>query len=122
MSLKPLLADQPIQWRDELFLENLYTGRDTPFSEGIRRGKWKYIRMFDGVAPYKEQHIDFKGRKTDFEQLFDLSKDPEEKNNLIAELEESDVLNSLRSRCHELSEDQNRQREEYKETHKITAR
>ena len=121
-SLCPLLTGQTVQWRDELFLESLYTGRDTPFSEGIRKGKWKYIRMFDGVAPYKEKHLDFKKRKPDFEQLFDLSKDPEEKNNLIAELEESDTLNSLRNRCQELSDSLNSRREEYKNTHEITAR
>jgi hypothetical protein len=39
MSLRPLLAGDASGWRDELFLENLYTGRDTPITEGIRRGK-----------------------------------------------------------------------------------
>jgi len=121
-SLRPLMTDSSIQWRDELFLESLYTGRDTPFSEGIRKGKWKYIRMFDGVVPYKEKHVNFKNRKPDFEQLFDLSKDPEEKNNLIAELERSDILKTLRKRCQEHSDALNNRREEYKKTHEITAR
>jgi len=124
MSLKPLLTNRPVRWRDELFLENLYTGRDTPFSEGIRRGKWKYIRMYDGVTPYKEGHTDFRGRQPDFEQLFDLSVDPDEKDNLIADSDPEviDELNSLRIRCQELSDALNRRRQEYKETHEVTAR
>jgi len=121
-SLRPLVTGKSVQWRDELFLESLYTGRDTPISEGIRKGKWKYIRMFDGVAPYKEEHVDFKNRIPDFEQLFDLSKDPEEKSNLVAKMKESDILKLLRKRCQEFSENLNRQREEYKKTHKITSR
>jgi arylsulfatase A-like enzyme len=124
MSLKPLLTNQSVQWRDELFLENLYTGRDTPFSEGIRKGKWKYIRMYDGVTPYNEGHMVFRGRKPDFEQLFDLSVDPDEKNNLIADSDPEviDTLNLLRTRCQELSDALNRRREEYKKTHEVTPR
>ncbi|MCK4997979.1 MAG: sulfatase-like hydrolase/transferase [Anaerohalosphaera sp.] len=121
-SLRSLVLGKSVRWRDELFLESLFTGRDTPFAEGIRKGKWKYIRMFDGIAPYKEKHVDFKNRKPDFEQLFDLSQDGEEKNNLIAELEGSETLNALRNRCAVLSDELNRQREEYTKTHEVTAR
>ncbi len=39
--------------------------------------------MYDGVKRYSEQHIDFKGRAPEFEQLFDLEEDPTETNNLI---------------------------------------
>ena len=51
--------------------------------EGIRQDEWKYIRMFDGVVPYDETDLDFRGRLPEFEQLFNLKEDPEEKNNLI---------------------------------------
>ena len=45
-SLVPLMANTELPWREEIFLENLYTGRDNPFCEGIRQGNWKYIRMY----------------------------------------------------------------------------
>jgi len=121
-SLAPLVEGTRCEWREFLFLENLFTLRDTPFSEGIRKGKWKYIRMYDGVAPYSEKHLDFRGRDPAFEQLFDVEKDPEEKNNLIRAPECSAVLSELRSLCQQSSDDLNRRRLEYQKTHKVTAR
>ncbi len=122
-SLVPLVKGEDIPWRDQLFLENLYTGRDTPFSEGIRQGKWKYIRMFDGVAPsYTERHLDFTGKTPDFEQLFDLDEDPGEKKNLIGMYEETTTLADLRRRCQQASSDLNRRRFEYRRTHRVTKR
>lgn len=121
-SLRPLLRGENTVWRDHLFLENLYTGRDTPFSEGIRKGRWKYIRMFDGVAPYSEKDTDFAGRTADFEQLFDLSSDPAEKVNLIEDYEGKPVLADLRRLCEQGSSDLNTRRSEYRKTHPITAR
>jgi len=121
-SLVPLVQGEATPWRDLLFLENLYTGRDTPFSEGIRQGKWKYIRMFDGVAPYSEAHTDFAGRKPDFEQLFDLGIDPAEKKNLIKAYEDTDILANLRRLCRQKSVDLNRRRSEYRRTHQVTER
>ena len=61
-SLRPLIEGKDIPWRDELFLESLYTGRDTPFQEGIRTGRWKYIRMYDGKTDYVESDVDFSDR------------------------------------------------------------
>ncbi len=121
-SLKPLIEDPDAPWREELFLENLYTGRDTPFSEGLRQGQWKYIRMFDGVTGYDEQDVDFRGRKPDFEQLFDLKTDPQEKVNLIADYEGSDLLAELRRKTAAGSEALNQKRAAYKQTHPVTAR
>ena len=121
-SLQPLLNGKSDGWRDEVFLENLYTDRDTPIAEGLRKGKWKYIRMYDDISPYSEKHLDFKNRKPLFEQLFDLSKDSEEKVNLIEKMEESAMLASLRKRCGELSEELNIQREKYRQSHEITNR
>jgi len=121
-SLVPLVNGETIPWRDVLFLENLYTGRDTPFSEGIRKGKWKYIRMFDGVAPYAERHTDFDGRAPDFEQLFDLERDPAERNNLIRECERTEILAELKRLCQQKSSDLNRRRSEYRKTHHVTER
>ncbi len=121
-SLRPLLADEKAPWRDAIFLENLYTGRDTPFSEGIRKGKWKYIRMYDGIEPYSEKDTDFRERTPDFEQLFDLENDPEERVNRIAEYEGKEILSDLRAVCQRRSDDLNNQRAEYKKTHAVTPR
>ncbi|NQV35086.1 MAG: sulfatase-like hydrolase/transferase, partial [Phycisphaeraceae bacterium] len=121
-SLVPLMDGENIPWRDSLFLENLYTGRDTPFSEGIRKGKWKYIRMFDGVAPYTEQHTLFAGRAPDFEQLFDLQKDPEERMNLMQAYQDTDLLASMRRLCQQGSTDLNHRRSQYRRTHQVTER
>ncbi len=97
MSLVPLVNEAEIKWRDEIFSENLYTGRDNPFCEGIRIGDWKYIRMFDGVDKYNENDIDFAGNKPGFEQLFNLKDDPKEMVNLIEKLEDNKILEELRA-------------------------
>ncbi|KPK42153.1 MAG: hypothetical protein AMJ65_08100 [Phycisphaerae bacterium SG8_4] len=115
-SLRPLVEGKTEKWRDELFLENLYTGRDTPFQEGIRRGKWKYIRMYDGKVNYEEADVDFSSRNPDFEMLFDLESDPGEMNNLIESHAESEVLASLRRRCAAHSRALNQRRQALRKT------
>jgi arylsulfatase A-like enzyme len=112
-SLRPLVLDEEVKWRDELFLENLYTGRDTPFQEGIRMGKWKYIRMFDGKTGYIEKDVDFTNRKPDFEMLFDLDADPGEVTNLIDSPNNIEILAVLRKKCAAHSEALNHQREAF---------
>lgn len=114
-SLVPLINGQTKDWRDELFLESLFTMRDNPFCEGIRTEEWKYIRMFDGVNQYNEEHIDFAGKKPDFEQLFNLKDDPEEKINLIEKYEGSKLLKELREKCKAQSIEMNNKREKYKQ-------
>ena len=80
-SLRPLVENGAAMWRDSLFLESLFTLRDTPFQEGIRTDRWKYIRMYDGVTNFKEADVDFRGRVPEFEMLFDLHADPTEHHN-----------------------------------------
>lgn len=121
-SLRTLIDDPSAPWRTELFLENLYTGRDTPFAEGLRQGDWKYIRMFDGVAGYDEEDVDFAGRKPDFQQLFNLKEDPQEKVNLIADYEGTELLTELRRKVVAYSESLNKQRAAYKRTLSVTPR
>ncbi len=122
-SLRPLMVGRSDgDWRKYIFLENLYTGRDTPFSEGIRMDAWKYIRMFNGVDPYAEKDVDFRGREPDFEQLFNLEKDPAEKTNLIGEHECAAILSQLRRLCRAESERLNKRRQEYLRRHELTRR
>ncbi len=111
-SLVPLLAGREVEWREELFLENLYTGRDTPFQEGVRLGQWKYIRMYDGKLAYLEEDLDFTDRPPDFEMLFDLEADPAELTNLVADPAHREMLAVLRTKCakHSQSLNQRRQR------------
>ena len=78
-SLIPLVYGKGTSWRQELFLESLFTLRDNPFCEGIRIDDWKYIRMFDGKVDFTEGDLVFEGRAPGFEQLFDLKDDPGEK-------------------------------------------
>jgi arylsulfatase A-like enzyme len=112
-SLRPLVLGEEVKWRGELFLENLYTGRDTPFQEGIRMGNWKYIRMFDGKSGYTEKDVDFSDRTPDFEMLFDLMEDPGELRNLIDSQANTEVLALLRKKCAAHSQSLNRQRAAY---------
>jgi len=114
-SLKPLIHGKDTEWREEIFLESLYTGRDNPFSEGIRQGDWKYIRMYDGVLNYKESDLDFSGRAPAYEQLFNLKEDPGENNNLINRYEGSEMLKRFREKTQEYSEDLNTKRKNYME-------
>ncbi|MCU0959642.1 MAG: sulfatase-like hydrolase/transferase [Pirellulaceae bacterium] len=121
-SLRPLVEGREVAWRDELFLESLYTGRDNPFQEGIRSGHWKYIRMYDGQDPYEEQHVDFAGRLPAFEMLFDLQTDPGERMNLVANLDHREMLQTLRRRCAATSSALNARREQYQQVVEVRRR
>jgi arylsulfatase A-like enzyme len=121
-SLRPLVKGKNVPWRKELFLENLYTGRDTPFQEGIRLGKWKYIRMYDGKTGYKESDVDFSNRTPDFEMLFDLETDPRELHNLIDAPAHAEILATLRVKCAARSQSLNQQREAFRKTVEVEKR
>lgn len=122
-SLRPLIHGEKVEWRKRLFLESLYTGRDTPFQEGVREGKWKYIRMFDGVKPsYREADVDFSDREPEFEMLFDLENDPGETTNLIGRGENDEPLARFRSWVAEQSNELNRQRTEFRNEVQVTGR
>ena len=118
-SLVPLMRGEEVLWRDELFLESLFTLRDNPFLEGIRTEEWKYIRMYDGVAYYLEEDLNFENKKPNFEQLFNLKEDPGEMNNLINEYQDSSLLVNLREKVQSYSQELNQQREEYIDSHQV---
>ncbi len=121
-SLRPLVEGRNVPWREELFLESLFTMRDNPFQEGIRTKRWKYIRMYDGVIPYNEEHVDFAGRKPEFEMLFDIESDPGERTNLAATPEHAAILAELRTKTAAQSVAINRRRQAFKEIVSVQSR
>ncbi len=122
-SLKPLVQGEDVEWRDELFLESLYTGRDNPFQEGVRTDKWKYIRMYDPKgSSYDEEDVNFAGREPEFEMLFDLEADPGERANLIESQADSQILATLRQKCGDYSVKLNERRSAFKSQFKTETR
>lgn len=85
-SLQPLLREpQLAQWRSEFFYEHRFRYNGwIPATEGIRTKDWKYTRYID------ESPV--------FEELFDLSKDRYEENNLVRESSAAARLAALRQR------------------------
>ena len=78
--------------------------------------------MYDGKVNYLEEDVDFRDRKPDFEQLFNLEEDPGEYHNLIEEYEGTACLQDIRAKCMDYSSDLNRQREAYKKSRKVQLR
>ena len=113
-SLRPLVEERQVAWREELFLESLFTMRDNPFQEGIRTKRWKYIRMFDGILGYKEPHVDFSNRQPEFEMLFDLENDPGERTNLATAPQHAALIAELRTKVSTQSVALNERREAFK--------
>jgi arylsulfatase A-like enzyme len=121
-SLRPLVEGKEVPWREELFLESLYTGRDTPFQEGVRFQNWKYIRMYDGVEGYREKDVNFAHRSPDFEMLFDLAADPREMNNLADSDAHAQILTTLRNKCARYSQELNLRRKGFLQSVAVQAR
>ena len=110
-SLIKLIHDSDINWRKDIFLENLYTGRFNPLVEAVREKEWKYVRYFQNPGHnngkevltrsgyYLDEDVDFRGKTPIYEQLSDLSTDPYEDNNLVQNSKYTKILNRLRKRC-----------------------
>lgn len=85
----PLLRGEDVPWREDWYYEHTFqTGppdRPIPRSEGVRTARWKYVRYPDQSPPY--------------EQVFDLSADPQELHNLAADPAMGGQLERLRTRC-----------------------
>ncbi|MBK1879910.1 sulfatase-like hydrolase/transferase [Pelagicoccus mobilis] len=100
-SLVPLLEGEPVEWRNEIFLENMMTIQNYPRMEGVRTHRWKYVRYFDRE---KDQHysemIDasINGEQPIYEELFDLENDPQEIHNLIDVAAHAATADALRQR------------------------
>ena len=83
--LGPLyLSRTPPAWRDEFFYEHpTITSRERiPSSQGVIRQDWKYVDW----------------PEFQYEQLFDLKKDPQEFRNLAAERRPPDALAAMRKK------------------------
>ena len=83
--LSPLyLAEKPPPWRDEFFYEHpTITSRDRiPSSQGVISRDWKYVYW----------------PEFEYEQLFDLTSDPEEMRNLVDDPAHAPQLSKMRQR------------------------
>jgi arylsulfatase A-like enzyme len=87
--LQPILRDANAKGREDWYYEHVYSPDDgrraIPKCEGVRTGRWKYIRYTDPDPP--------------LEQLFDLEADPLEQTDLARDPAHAGTLATLRSRC-----------------------
>jgi arylsulfatase A-like enzyme len=95
--------------RDTLFVENIFTKQNYPVCEGILKGNMKYIRyhrrvedpetvadrLKNDARPYKDLR-DVSLRPPDYEELFDLARDPEERHSLIGQLTQEERMDYRR--------------------------
>ena len=105
MSLIPLMHKKTVDWRNDFFAENLFTGQNYPRIEAVREQEFKYIRYFSKTPriPYRKLLIaSIEGESPIFEELYDLSKDPQERQNLVGEKDYRMDLVRLRKRCQQL--------------------
>ncbi|MDF7800129.1 sulfatase-like hydrolase/transferase [Pontiellaceae bacterium B1224] len=103
-SMVPLIAGKKVEWREEVFCENLFTDQGYPRMEAVRGTEWKYIRYFSKENDRKQYLPDasIEGEQPIYEELFNLKDDPKEQNNLAANPEYKNVLDQYRTRCQEL--------------------
>ena len=119
--LRLVRGESTPDWRTFAFAENLWsTLFGNPRIESVRDSRWKYIRYFKNdrtewdKIPKKDQYIvteyqrdvyrewlasSIRGEEPVYEELFDLTNDPEEAKNLIEEEAHQDVLNIMRKEC-----------------------
>ncbi len=102
-SFLPLVEGENIDWREDVFLENLFTDQGYPRQEGVRNKEWKYIRSFskenDRKVYLPERNT---GEEPIYEELFNLTDDPLEQHNLAGNTEYKSILETHRKRCTEL--------------------
>lgn len=84
-NLYSLIRGETSGWRSDFFYEHHFTARGwIPPVEGVRTERWKYTRYL--------------GTRPEFEELYDLEKDPLEENNLARSPEAGGQLAGLRAR------------------------
>jgi len=101
-SVLPLIHDETIDWREDIFLENLFTDQGYPRQEGVRSKQFKYIRSFskdNDRSKYVPNQTVENDEQPIYEELYDIINDPKEQNNLVGNKDYLDVLNQYRKRC-----------------------
>ena len=83
-SLLPLIRGKKSDWRNEFFYEHLFSHARIPRNEAVRDQRYKYIRFLDVQPPYEE--------------LYDLSSDPDEAHNLAGGPEHAETLKRMRTK------------------------
>jgi len=83
-SLVPLLDGEVDALREDVFTEHLWRNPRIPRTEGLRTRGWKYIRYPD---------------HPEYEELYDLTADPEEGQNLATDERHAERLRDLRERA-----------------------
>lgn len=103
-SVLPLIKAEKVEWRKDVFCENLFTMQNYPRMEAVRGEKWKYIRYFSKENDRNKYLPDasINGEEPIYEELFDLDNDPKEQKNLASNKEYQTILNQYRERCKEL--------------------
>jgi arylsulfatase A-like enzyme len=103
-SMVPLIEGGRTAWRQDVFCENLFTDQGYPRMEAVRGAEWKYIRYFSKEKDRKQYLPDasIQGEQPIYEELFRLSFDPKEQNNLASDSKYAAVLKAHRQRCQEL--------------------
>ena len=81
------LAKEKPQWRTEFFYEHPALRTIIPASEALVRKDWKYM-LWPGH---------------DYEQLFDLTNDPREENDLARDPKQAERMKEMRQRFNELN-------------------
>lgn len=85
INLKPFLEKGNISVaRNTILIEHLWKLPDIPSSEGVRTDRWKYFHYRLIKAP---------------EELYDLQKDPLEKNNLASDIKYATIVAQMRKKC-----------------------
>ena len=84
-SLEPVLRRNARNWREDFLLEHLEDKRDVPSYCGIRSLKWLYVAYDTGE-----------------EELYNLTKDPYELENLANNLDHASTVSNLRDRVKKL--------------------
>ncbi|MBN2477509.1 MAG: sulfatase [Pirellulales bacterium] len=83
-SLVPMLKGEDPPWRTEFFYEHLFANARIPRNEAVRDARHKYIRYLDVEPPGEE--------------LYDLTADPDEADNLAAQPEHAAALERMREK------------------------
>ena len=104
-SILPLMEGKKTDWRQAVFLENLFTSQGYPRQEAVRDNQFKYIRSFskkDDRKKYLPKQTILTDEKPIYEELFDIVNDPKEANNLADNEAYAETLEKYRKRCKEL--------------------